>query len=560
MTNPQEEATMPRRAYSYLRVSCLAQVSGDGLRRQGDFAEQICQEEGWCLDDSLRFVDRGRSAFHGDNARIGALSMFLAAVKSGRVAPGSVVIIENIDRLSRQEVDEAYDLFRAILKSGVWIATREPRRVYRRETAGNMIDLLEPLFIMARGHEESKIKSVRLTAHWDERRRQAREAGRPIGKRCPAWVELVPGGGYRLRPGPAATVRAVFRLCREGMGLGQIVDWLRARPAEHPPFGSSRVWSRSYLRLIIKRRAALGEWQPRQGRDGRNMKPAGSPVVAFWPAAVSEDDWQLAQAAVAGRKGKRGRPGNSEANLFTGLVREAQTGERMAVRSFRFGPDIRRHYLVATRLGDSCAKGLGMPYRDFEECVLEELRMMLAADILPPSPERDAREGRIRELTARLVALDQREATLQAAAADPEQTGADSILTVLRQVAAHKQTAAKELDALKWESRTGRAEALGDTQSIIDLLHDATPEEATEYRRRLKGALVWVVEEIRLLVQPVSRTARIGHILIYLRGGRRRYVRSFSQLRHAVEPWHCDGLDFRAGEIPDAATHALAEP
>lgn len=549
---------MPRRAYSYLRVSCLAQVGGDGLRRQGDFAAQICQEEGWCLDDSLHFVDRGRSAFHGDNARIGALSRFLAAVKSGRVSSGSVLIIECIDRLSREQVDEAYDLFRAILKSGVWIATREPRRVYRRETAGNMLDLLEPLFIMARGHEESKIKSVRLSAHWEERRRQARDGRRPIGRRCPAWVELTPEGCYRLRPGPAETLRAVFRLCREGMGLGQIVDWLRARPAQHPPFGSSGVWSRSYLRIIFKGRAVLGEWQPRQGRDGRNMKPAGAPVVGFWPAAVSEDEWLLAQAATAGRKGKRGRPGRGEANLFTGLVREARTGERMAVRSFQFGPhQPRHHYLVATRLGDSCVKGLGMPYSHFERAVLDTVAKLPLADFLPPSPERDAREERIHDLTARLVALDQREATLQAAAADPDQAGADSILTVLRQVAAHKLATTKELDALKWESRTGRAEALGEAKSLVDQLRDAPPEEAPDLRRRIKGALPWVIEDVRLLVQPVSRSARIAHVQITWRGGRRRETTVHSGPTAGAKPWNCYGLDFRAGEIPDAATDAL---
>ncbi len=59
--------TIPRRVYSYLRVSHANQLKGDGMRRQAEFTTQHCTEEGWCLDDTLRFEDRGRSDYHGDN-------------------------------------------------------------------------------------------------------------------------------------------------------------------------------------------------------------------------------------------------------------------------------------------------------------------------------------------------------------------------------------------------------------------------------------------------------------------------------------------------------------
>ena len=69
-----QDAAMPRRAYSYARISTGGrQARGDGLRRQqgklgdGDesWPEKVCAREGWCLDDSLPFTDKGRSAFHG---------------------------------------------------------------------------------------------------------------------------------------------------------------------------------------------------------------------------------------------------------------------------------------------------------------------------------------------------------------------------------------------------------------------------------------------------------------------------------------------------------------
>src|SRR5262245_30442962 len=96
-----QDATMPRRAYSYRRVSMPEQASrGEGLDRQADYAVRRCEREGWVLDDTLHFCDRGRSGFHGRH-RVGKgqLKLVLDAIRSRRIAPGSVLIIENIDRL-----------------------------------------------------------------------------------------------------------------------------------------------------------------------------------------------------------------------------------------------------------------------------------------------------------------------------------------------------------------------------------------------------------------------------------------------------------------------------
>lgn len=551
------ESTMPRRAYSYLRISDGKQARGDGLRRQDSFAEQLCGEEGWLLDDSMRLVDRGVSAFHGLNADVGDLSRFLAAVKTGRVTPGSVLIVECLDRLSREAVDEAYDLFRGILKAGVWIATREPRRVYNVEnTKGNMLALLEPLFIMARGHEESKIKSLRISAQWDTRRRAAREANTPVGRKCPAWVEPA-GDGFRLVPGRAATVRAIFRLAAEGMGAGRITAWLRARPGEHPPFGRKGAWIRSYVQAIIKRRAAVGEYQPRKGTGGRNMKKDGAPIAGYYPAVVTEAVWEHAQAAVAGRRGRSGRPSEREANLFTGIVHDARSGERMSVKPILGGTKgAKRYYryLVAPRVGESCSAGNGLSYPPFEDALVRGILGLKPRDVLPPGPEVDAREARIGELTARLVALDHRLETLQQTLGDPGTPAAEvsPLVAVVRQVAAHKEATAKELTALKFEAQTGKTETLGEVQSLLEILRDAegTPEEP-DMRRRVKSALRWLVEEVWVLVQPVHRLARIGHVQVYLRGGARQYFLVMPARPCRAQPWDLRGADFRAGDLGD---------
>jgi DNA invertase Pin-like site-specific DNA recombinase len=560
---------MPRRAYSYSRISDKAQAKGDGLQRQAEFATQLCREQGWCLDDTFVLVDRGVSAFHGDNASTGALAQFLRAVTSGRVTPGSVLIVENIDRLSREEVDEAYDLFRRIIKAGVWIATREPRRIYNRETAGNMLNLLEPLFIMARGHEESKMKSMRIGDAWQRNKQRARETKVPITERCPAWMRWTPQG-YVLNPQHAKTLRTIFHLAQQGLGSTRIILHLQQHPAEHPPFEGNTAWNKTYVTHLLRTRQTLGEYQPRKGRNGRSMVPDGDPIPGFYPAVITPEEWERTQALRAGRKHRTGRPGRREANLFTGIVCEARSRRAMSVRaSQRSSPrGLRRYpYLVAkeTRWGN----GFGFAYQPFEDAMLDTIRELRPRDILPATAEVDERESRINELTGRVVVLDHRAEILKQKLADPEQdAGQDdavvsALLDSLKRVKADKAGCLKELQALKLESLTGRGETLAEAQTLVELLRAARgkPEEEG-LRQRLKAALRWLLEEVWVLVQPTPGRKQIIHAQIYLRGGRRKPVLILPPNAPpglAALAWgDLADCDFRAGDIGRVAGDAEA--
>src|SRR5262245_20284683 len=137
-------------AYSYLRCSALRQLRGETRRRQLEWSEQKARQKGARLDDRLRLQDWGRSAFRGRNAAVGNLRAFLDAIESGDIAPGSLLLIESLDRLSRAHVDEAWELFVKILKAGVIIITREPDREYSlAQMRGNFFQLMEPLWIFA---------------------------------------------------------------------------------------------------------------------------------------------------------------------------------------------------------------------------------------------------------------------------------------------------------------------------------------------------------------------------------------------------------------------------
>src|SRR5215212_5173939 len=104
-----KSTTKTRRAFSYARFSSAAQAEGFSLVRQVEAAKAYCARNNLVLDERT-FHDEGVSGFHGSNATAGQLAEFIELVKGRSVPKGSVLIIENIDRLSRLSPDEATNL------------------------------------------------------------------------------------------------------------------------------------------------------------------------------------------------------------------------------------------------------------------------------------------------------------------------------------------------------------------------------------------------------------------------------------------------------------------
>src|ERR1044071_6756634 len=123
-----------RLAYSYIRFSSPEQKKGDSKRRQIDACEQFCKEHGLLLEKSRSFYDEGKSALKGKHRLEGALGKFLELVQAGRVPPGSVLIIEAFDRLSREEVLTSFTIFLQILQAGVDLVTLIDRQWYSQAT------------------------------------------------------------------------------------------------------------------------------------------------------------------------------------------------------------------------------------------------------------------------------------------------------------------------------------------------------------------------------------------------------------------------------------------
>src|SRR5262245_10201007 len=129
---PREGATMPAipsvpsnaLAYSYVRFSTPEQAKGDSLRRQAEAAADWCQRHQVTLDTGTTLRDLGRSAYLGEHRKNPdryALAAFLKMVDAGKIPRGSYLIIESLDRLTREHVRAGLMLLLGLIEAGVCI-------------------------------------------------------------------------------------------------------------------------------------------------------------------------------------------------------------------------------------------------------------------------------------------------------------------------------------------------------------------------------------------------------------------------------------------------------
>ena len=301
------------KAYSYIRFSTPDQLKGDSLRRQTEASKAYAAAHGLEYADPI--ADLGISGFRGTNATEGALRAFLQKVEEGRVEPGSVLIIESLDRLSRQEILKSLTLFTSILGGGVKIVTLSDNQEYPADSINNIGNLVISLVVMARAHEESAIKSKRLSAAWQQKRRNAQM--KPLTAATPAWLRLNnETNTIEIIEARATIVREIFEKTIEGVGKRVLARQLNERG--ETPWGRSKGWHSSYITKILDNRAVLGEYQPHTGR-GKDRKPVGEPVLDYYPAIIDENIFYAAKGARGTRLKGGGRKGESFSNLLTGL-------------------------------------------------------------------------------------------------------------------------------------------------------------------------------------------------------------------------------------------------
>jgi DNA invertase Pin-like site-specific DNA recombinase len=527
---------MKTTCYSYIRFSSPQQAAGDSLRRQTEAAADWCKRNNATLDTSTTFRDLGTSAFKGNHRGEGnALGTFLRLVEQGKIAKGSVLLIENLDRLSRENPWDAVPLLCSIVNAGVTVATLSPSEmVYQR--GRDLTPLILAVVEFGRGNNESEIKSSRCTAAWAEKKRQARAGKHVLSHNMPAWIEERNGQGPRklegatlhLIPERAAIVQRIYQLAAGGYGLCSIVKLFNQEKV--PTMGKSGRWVRSYVAQILLDRRAIGEFQPHAGRNHPDgYKPDGEPIAAYYPAAVTEAEWYAARGAMLSRRNRRGRTG-TYVNLFAGLLHDARDG------STYFRQVAGRQGSHALLMNSASREDKKVPCRTFpldtfEKAVLSLLREIDPSEVLG----RDTATDEVRSLTTQLHHI-----RLHRDALENELLNGDvaALARALRRVETQEQELAAKLADAQQRAAHPLSEAWGEvaslssvleghpdnlreeraTQSLLDLVERAPNPQ--DVRLRLREALRRIVEDIRLLIMPRGHD-RLCAVQMWFAGGER---------------------------------------
>jgi DNA invertase Pin-like site-specific DNA recombinase len=511
---PVKDDSKSRTAYSYIRFSRAEQIKGDSQRRQYETTLAYCARNNLVLDETLSLQDLGISAYRSKNATHGALSAFIRAVESGKIPHGSTLIVESLDRLSRDQLGRAQSLVLGILEQGITIVTLSPEREYTPDSANNLGAAIEIIVTLYRAHEESAMKSRRIGAAWATKRKNVGQ--RKLTARCPAWLSLSEDRTeFHVLSEPARTVRRIFQMVVDGFGVDSIARTFNRDGV--PPIARVQTWHRSYILKILGNRSVLGEFQPHKLISGKRQ-PTGEPIIDYFPVIIDEQLFYQAQQAKASRRGKQGRRGAGVSNLFTGLLRNTIDGSSMVMVSkgkdgSRGG---KRLTSSAAIRGENEACRCTIRYESFEQQMLTWLGGLDGA-MLAPDSDSISGEKELEAVDGMLVDVNDRIAKIEARMVDGPPDKFDSLLSVLGKLQEKVGELKAQREELRGKVQSGRINTLQTYRTAWQRLGEV-PDDQKEYARsRLRTAIAAMVDRIDITPE---RDGILCHVLvkIYLKG------------------------------------------
>ena len=436
---------------------------------------RFIETHGLHLAETLQ--DIGVSAFRGDNALTGELGHFLKRIESGEIPPGSVLVAESLDRLTRNRVNEALLLLLNITQHGVRIGLTAQNVILDLASYAAFFPILAD---MMRSNSESEHKSFRSLANWQTKRKLAKE-GVLVTSQVPRWLEVRDGKIHVLEE-RAQLVRRIFDMYVSGYGRGVIA---RTLIKEGIPAWNTRkqVWHESYVNKLLCNRAVVGdyiaEFKTDEGGKGQEV------ITGYYPEIIDPALFARVQdMAFLRKKGQRGRKGKKFANLFQKLARCSVCGGTMGYhnatqdKTRKGGVRPWAHYLTcnSAHAGHGCSNRRYFNYLYLENFVLSGLMgdLDIAAAVGIHSTALKQHTDRIASLE---VQLEHADATIQKHVA----LLVDDDLAELEELGQQLAELKRKRVALREELMKARAEATAARQAA---------EDSTQFRGRSDAAVL----------------------------------------------------------------------
>jgi hypothetical protein len=451
------------------------------------------------FDETLDLTDPSISAHYGKNIEAGKLRAFLDGVRDKIIPQGSFLLVESLDRISRQTVRKAVRTLEEIVDAGVTLVDlSDGGKRYSVETLDN--DHGVSFMIMAlrfmRAHEESATKSRRLLAAYENKRSKAtrKDPGEPFTRMLPAWLQWSEGTlTHDVIPERAAVLKSIFEKADEDWGQHRIAQWLNEKGTPtwggHGEQRKAEHWHRSYVRKLLLNSAVIGTFTPHQrltDANGKRTRKPLDPIEGYFPAVIDREVFERVASRMRASQARGRNASSVPASIFAGILRCVHCGG-LVTRV----PKGKYVYLVcskANRKGTGACKYLAVTYDDLEEA----LRLNIEGII------RDAPRGlETKELEAEIESLDRDADVLEIQARDLAdeliREKSDAVRTRLREKEAEWKATRERLRALK-----ARRDALARpyVQRRLDALMSALqrkPLNVVEANKALKESVSKIV-------------------------------------------------------------------
>lgn len=226
------------KAFSYLRVSSVGQVEGDGFPRQREKIDAYCRAHDLVVEREFR--DEGVSGTKEMSDRPGLKDLMVAIELNGV----RTVLVERADRLARDLM-----VSELILKEFREMKPDDPVRVIAVDTGTELTigDTGDPTKVLIR-------QLLGALAQWEktslvQKLRAARERIRKTGARCEGGIP------FGAEEAEKATVARMLALRAQGITLSQIASTLNAEG--HRTKFNGGLWHRTSVTRVLKRQPEI---------------------------------------------------------------------------------------------------------------------------------------------------------------------------------------------------------------------------------------------------------------------------------------------------------------
>jgi len=305
--------------YLYARVSTDKQAkegkSGIGRQTEINAVKKTIEK----FNDMPRewMEDVGKSAYHGKNISEGELGVFLELCKKRRIASGSVIAIESIDRLTRLGLTDAQQLVIEIMQAGVDLYTWNNDKIYTRN---NVADTITLAIELEQSGNYSKVLSDKVVGSAIKRIDLIKGGKKDKDGYCYAlrgyghnkwWVDT--SSGY-VKPHPQyfPIAREIIELNLSGLGHIKIRQALEEKGYKSPRTAHKKKgvnWGQNMIAKFHTSKTLLGEFRV-------NIRGEEHIIPDYYPPLCTPEEFAQIQNI---KKAKRAGGTKRNAALFSGF-------------------------------------------------------------------------------------------------------------------------------------------------------------------------------------------------------------------------------------------------